>query len=312
MRVFLAGGTGVIGPALVRRLVEEGHEVTAITRKPERAAVLQRLGAEPVVGDVLDAERTIEAVERAEPEVVIQHLTDLPPDLNPRNLKKGYQRNDRVRGEGSTNLVAAAKGAGARRYVAQNVCFWYAPVGPRVVDEDAPLISPTKAPFDRSARIHREMERRIIDATEFEGLVLRFGFWYGPGTTFAPDGYIAREVRRRRWPVVGDGAGMWSFVHVDDVVDATIASLTNGGSGAYNVCDDQPAPMRDWVPEYARALGAGRPLHVPVWLARLVAGSFAVGQATQMRGASNEKAKRELGWRPRWATWREGFRDGLG
>ena len=312
MKIFLAGGTGVIGPALVRRLIEEGHEVTAITRKPDRATRLEELGAEPVVGDVLDADALIRVVERARPEVVIQHLTDLPPDLNPRNIKKGYQRNDRVRGEGSRNLVAAAKGAGAQRYVAQNVCFWYAPVGPWVVDESAPLVSPTVEPFASSARIHREMETRIVDATEFEGLVLRFGFWYGPGTTFAPDGYIAKQVRRRLYPIVGDGQGHQSFLHVDDVVEATIASLTNGAPGVYNVCDDDPAPMREWLPVYAGALGAKRPLHVPVWLARLVAGSYVAAQATTMRGASNEKAKRDLQWKPQYASWREGFRVALG
>ncbi len=248
----------------------------------------------------------------AHPEVVVQHLTDLPLDLNPRNLKQAYARNDRVRGKGSANLVAAAQAAGARRYVAQNVSFLYAPEGPVVVDEQARLATDAPEPFGSTVRLHVEMERRIVENTSFAGLVLRFGFWYGPGTSFASDGYTAREVRRRRYPVVGNGGGMFSFVHIDDVVTATIASLDRGAPGVYNVVDDDPAPMREWLPGYAEALGAPRPLRVPVWLARLAAGTLVVGQATRMRGASNAKAKRELGWEPTYPTWREGFRTALG
>jgi nucleoside-diphosphate-sugar epimerase len=196
--------------------------------------------------------------------------------------------------------------------VAQNVCFFYAATGPWVVGEDHSLATNAPEPFGTSVRLHVEMERRIIESSTFDGLVLRFGVWYGPGTTFAGDGYTAKEVRRRRYPIVGDGAGMQSFVHVDDVVEATIAALTAGAPGVYNVCDDHPAPMRDWLPEYARAIGAPAPRHVPAWLARMAVGRFIVGQATQMRGASNEKAKRELGWKPAYPNWREGFLTALG
>ncbi len=312
MKIFLAGGSGVVGRGLLPQLQQSGHDVVAITRQPDRVTQLEAMGAQAVACDVFDAARLREVVVAAQPEVVIQHLTDLPPNLNPRNLKQAYARNDRVRGEGSANLVAAAEAAGARRYVAQNVSFLYAPQGPPVVDEQAPLATDAPEPFGSSVRLHVDMERRIVENRSFAGLVLRFGFWYGPGTSFARDGYTAREVCRRRYPIVGTGAGVFSFVHIDDVVTATIASLDRGAPGVYNVADDDPARMREWLPAFADALGAPRPLRVPLWLARLAAGKFVVGQATLMRGASNAKAKRELGWEPTYPTWREGFRTALG
>jgi len=311
VRIFLAGASGVVGRRLVPRLTQQGHEVSAITRRADRVEALRAMGADPVVCDVFDASRLRDVVVAARPDVVIQHLTDLPADLNPKNMRQAYADNDRVRGQGSANLVAAAEAAGAWRYVAQNVCFLYAPQGPPVMDEDAPLATGAPEPFGRTVRVHMEMERRIVENPNLTGLVLRFGLWYGPGTTFARDGYTAAQVRRRRYPVVGNGAGMFSFVHIDDVVAATIASLDRGAAGAYNVCDDEPAPMREWLPAYAAALGARPPRRVPAWLARLVAGRFVVAQATQLRGASNAKAKRELGWQPQYATWREGFLTGL-
>ncbi|MDP8956732.1 MAG: NAD(P)-dependent oxidoreductase [Actinomycetota bacterium] len=313
MRIFLAGGTGVVGRPLVPRLVEEGHLVTAITRRPERISRLQAQGADAVVCDVLDARRLTEIVRAAAPDVVIQHLTDLPPDLNPRNLKKAYERNDKVRGEGSRNLVDAAEAAGAGRFIAQNVCFLYAPVtSPGVVDENAPLWTDAREPFGATIRLHAEMERRITENPKFDGLVLRFGFWYGPGTSFAPDGYTAEQVRRRRYPIVGRGTGMQSFVHMDDVVETTVLALERGDPGVYNVSDDDPAPMHQWLAAYAAALGAPEPRRVPAWLARLVVGPFITGQSLHMPGASNEKAKRGLEWKPKYASWREGFRVALG
>ncbi|MFN2589255.1 MAG: NAD-dependent epimerase/dehydratase family protein [Actinomycetota bacterium] len=303
----MAGASGVIGRRLVPRLVELGHEVVGLTRHPSRVAALEAMGATSAVGDVLDADRVREAVVAARPDIVVQHLTDLPQDLNPRNLKQAYERNDRVRGMGSAHLVAAAEAAGARRFVAQNVSFLYAPAGPPVVDEDAPLYTDAPEPFGRTVRLHVEMERRIIENERMEGLGLRFGFWYGPGTSFAADGYTAGEVRRRRYPIIGDGGGVFSFVHIDDVADATIAALERGRPGAYNVVDDEPAPVREWLPYYADVLGAKRPLRVPRWVARLAVGAFAAAQATTMRGASNVRAKGELGWTPRYPSWRDGF-----
>jgi nucleoside-diphosphate-sugar epimerase len=312
MRIFLAGATGVIGRLLVPALVAGGHQVTAITRRADRTGELAAWGARPVVGDVFDAVRLADLVVAARPEVVIQHLTSLPQDLNPRNTKQAYARNDRVRGEGGANLLAAATSAGARRYLAQSVCFLYAMTGPAVVTESQPLALDAPEPYGRSVRIHAEMERRVIGSADLEGVVLRSGFWYGPGTTYAADGYTAREVRRRRFPLVGSGAGTFSFVHVDDVVGVTIAALEHGAPGAYNVCDDEPAPMREWLPAYARVLGAPAPWHVPGWLAGLFAPGFIVAQATRLRGADNDKAKRDLGWRPKYPSWRDGFKEALG
>jgi nucleoside-diphosphate-sugar epimerase len=312
MKIFLAGGSGVIGWLLVPALVTAGHEVTAISRRKDQAHELAAQGAEPVIGDVLDADRLTDLVVAARPEAVIQHLTSLPQELSPKKIKAAFERNDRVRGQGGANLLAAAKAAGARRYVAQNVCFMYAPAGPSVVAEDAPLAVDAPEPYGRSIRTHAAMERGVVDSAELEGLVLRFGFWYGPGTTFASGGYTARQVLRRRYPVVGDGSGMFSFVHVHDVVAATIAALGHGAPGVYNVCDDDPAPVREWLPAYARAVGAPAPRHLSAWLARLLAGPYVVYQATQMRGASNHKAKEQLGWTPKYPSWRDGFVEALG
>jgi len=312
MRVFVAGASGVIGPVLVPMLVREGHQVSAMTRTPRKVDGLEAMGADPVLCDVLDAERTRDAVVAARPDVVIQHLTHLPQRMTPWNVKKGYANNDRVRGEGSANLVRAAEAAGATRFVAQNVSFMYRPAGPWILDETAPLWTDAPEPFGTSIRLHDRMEHNIVDNPNLEGLVLRFGFWYGPGTAFAHDGYYAGLVRRRMFPLVGDGTGRAQFVHVYDVAEATVAAMTKGGPGRYNITDDDPAPLYEWLPEYARALGAKPPRHVPMWMARMLTGSFVLNQATIVRGASNEKAKRELDWKPRYASWREGFKTALG
>jgi nucleoside-diphosphate-sugar epimerase len=285
--------------------------VTGATRSEDKAEAIRAAGAQAVVCDVLDAEQVRHAVGEARPEVVVQHLTDLPPKLPPRKLKKAYVANDRLRSEGTANLVAAAEDAGARRYVVQNVCFFYEPEGGPVKDETAPTYRDPPAPFDRSARVYREMEERVLNA-DFEGLVLRFGYWYGPGTSFHRDGFYGDEIGGRRFPIVGDGGGLFPFVHIDDVVEATVAALDRGAPGIYNITDDDPAPVRDWVPLFAEVIGAKPPRRVPLWLASLAVGRFPAQMATKMRGADNSKAKRELGWTPRYPSWREGFREALG
>jgi nucleoside-diphosphate-sugar epimerase len=201
----------------------------------------------------------------------------------------------------------AARAAGARRLVAQSIAFLYERTGSRVKDEEAPVTVDAPAPFDAGLRAVVGLERRVLEAEGLDGLILRYGFFYGPGTHYAVDGYLAREVRRWRFPVVGRGEGTFSFVHVDDAAAATVAACQRGAPGIYNVCDDEPAAMREWLPVYAEALGARRPLRVPTLLARLVAGRTAAMMATQIRGADNAKAKRELGWRPRYPSWRQGF-----
>jgi len=312
VRVFLAGATGVIGRRLLPRLLEAGHDVTAMTRRAERAAALREAGAAPAVCDVFDAEELRAAVERARPEVVVHELTDLPPALDPRKMEEQAAGNDRIRTEGTRNLVAAAAAAGAQRLVAQSIAFAYAPTGKGPKREDDPLWDDAPWPWSRSVAALRELDDAVTGTEGIDGLVLRYGFFYGPGTAYAPGGFFDREVRRRRFPVVGKGSGVFSFVHVDDAADATVAAVARGAPGIYNVVDDEPAPLREWLPVYADALGAKRPRRVPRLLARLVAGEYTVALATELRGASNERAKAELGWAPRHASWRQGFKEAPG
>jgi nucleoside-diphosphate-sugar epimerase len=307
MKVFVAGASGAVGRSLVPRLVAAGHDVTGTTRSQDRAEAIRAAGASPAVVDALDAEALREAVERAAPEAIVHELTSLPERLNPR--KAGiYDATNRIRREGTRNLLEAARAAGARRFVCQSVAFAYAP-GPRpeVKDEEAPLIVDAPPPFAEGMRVIAEMERAVLDA-ELDGLVLRYGWFYGPGTYYGEGGSTAADVRKRRFPVVGSGAGVFSFIHVDDAADATVAAVERGAPGLYNVVDDEPAALRDWLPLYAEAIGAPPPRRVPVWLARLFVGKMA-GAVNRQPGASNAKAKRELGWQPRWSSWREGFRD---
>lgn len=308
MRVFVAGASGAIGRPLVPRLLAAGHEVTGSTRSRERAEAIRAAGATPVLVDALDPEALLQAVEQAAPEVVVHQLTALPERFDPRRADL-YDATNRVRAEGTANLLAAALAAGARRFVSQSIAFGYAP-GPRpeVMSEDAPLNLEAPSPFAEAMRVIAEMERAVLQTDGLEGLVLRYGWFYGPGTYYAEDGTTAEEVRKRRFPVIGSGAGLFSFIHVDDAADATVAAVEGGAPGVYNVVDDEPAAMRDWLPAYAEAIGARRPRRIPVWLARLAAGKMA-SLVNQQPGASNAKAKRELGWQPRWRTWREGFRE---
>jgi nucleoside-diphosphate-sugar epimerase len=307
MRVFVAGASGAIG----RQLVAGGHEVTGMTRQPDRAEEIRAAGAAAAVCDVFDRAALAEAVAAARPEVVVHQLTALPAVLDFRRADL-YEATNRVRTEGTRNLLAASRDAGARRVVAQSIAFVYAPVGGWVKDEEAPLVADAPGPFGEALEAIFDLERQVLGGEVAEGLVLRYGFFYGPGTAYASDGYFADQVRRRRLPIVGRGAGVTSFVHIDDAAGATVAALARGGSGIYNVCDDEPAPSRDWLPAYADAVGAKRPWRVPKLIARLVAGAAAAEIATSLRGASNAKAKRELGWEPLYASWRQGFREALG
>ncbi len=242
----------------------------------------------------------------------MHELTDLPPALDPRKMEEQAAGNDRIRTEGTRNLVAAARAAGARRVVAQSIAFAYAPTGDAPKTEDEPLWDDAPWPWSRSIRALHDLEDAVTRTDGIEGLVLRYGFFYGPGSTYAGDGHLAREVRRRRLPVVGGGTGVFSFIHVDDAAAATVAAIARGAPGVYNVVDDEPAAMREWVPAYAEALGAKPPRRVPAWLARLLAGRYTASMGTQLRGSSNEKAKQALGWQPRHPSWRQGFREALG
>ncbi|HWG09065.1 MAG TPA: NAD(P)-dependent oxidoreductase [Solirubrobacteraceae bacterium] len=310
MRVFVAGATGAIGAPLVRLLIAGGHEVTGMTRSPAKAQALRVAGAEPAVADGLDADAVMRAVSQARPDAVVHELTSIPPSLDPRKIARDFELTDRLRTEGTRNLLAAARAAGATRVVAQSVAFAYAPGPPGTVhvETDSLVTNPPKQ-FERSAAAIAELERAVLGAG---GLVLRYGYFYGPDTSIARDGSLGREVARRRLPIIGGGHGVWSFIHVDDAARATAAALSNGASGAYNVVDDEPAAVRDWVPALAQALGAKRPRRVPAWLARPLAGEYGLMTMMRAQGASNARAKTELGWTPRYASWREGFRGGLG
>jgi nucleoside-diphosphate-sugar epimerase len=309
MRVFLAGATGVIGRVLVPLLVGEGHEVAALTRSRAKAEGLRSEGAEPVVADALDAEAMRAALLTARPDAVVHQLTAIPRRINPRTQRRDFELNDRLRDEGTRILLDAAAAAGAKRIVAQSIAFMYEPGPPGTIHgEQDPLVLAPPHSFARSADAVRSLERAVLAA---EGIVLRYGYFYGPGSAIAPDGSMGLDVRRRRLPLIGGGTGVWSFIHVEDAAHATLAALTHGRPGAYNVVDDEPAPVSQWLPAFASALGARPPRRVPLGVARLVAGSYGVGVMTSGQGASNALAKCELEWTPRHASWREGFRDGL-
>lgn len=309
MKVFVAGASGALGRPLLPRLLAAGHEVVGTTRRPERAEAIRAAGAEPVVCDALDAAGLAAAVAAAAPEAVVHALTALPARIEPR--KDYLAPTNRVRTEGTRNLLAAARAAGVRRVVAESVAFFYRPEGSWVKDEEAPLFLDAPGIFGDAAAALADLERQVLGADGIEGLVLRFGWFYGRGTHYASDGSQATDVRRRRLPVIGAGSGRFSFIHVDDAADAIVAALERGAPGAYNVVDDEPAPMREWLPVYAEALGAKRPRRVPAWLARLVAGRPIAEAALTMRGADNARARRDLGWAPAHPSWRQGFAESL-
>jgi nucleoside-diphosphate-sugar epimerase len=309
LRVFLAGATGAIGAPLLRLLVAEGHEVTGMTRSAERAEAVRATGANAAVADALDADAVTSAVVAARPESVVHQLTAIPPRLDPRKIVRDFALTDLLRTQGTHNLVAAAQQAGASRIIAQSIAFAYAPGPPGTVhlEGDPPMADPP-AQFRRSAAAIAELERTVLGAG---GLVLRYGYFYGPGTAISPGGSLGQEVTRRRLPIIGGGRGVWSLIHVLDAAQATAAALAHGSSGVYNVVDDEPAAVAEWIPALADALGAKPPRRVPAWLARPLAGEYGLMTMTRAQGASNALAKRELGWTPRYASWREGFQTAL-
>lgn len=307
MRLFLAGATGAIGRRLVPKLVESGHRVTAITRSKAKLDDLSALGAEAVLCDVFDAGRLGRVVARAEPDAVINELTDLPQSLNPRKLKKYYAANNRVRREGTANLLDAARGAGVRRFLVQSAAYWYAPSGGPVRTEEAPLYLDAPAPLGPAVQTMKQVEDAVLSADWLEGVVLRYGFFYGPGTWYAKNGDIGRQVRKRRYPMIGRGEGTYSFIHIDDAAAATVAALERAAPGVYNVVDDEPAQAAEWLPVFAEALGAKPPPRVPAFIARMLAGKAVVEYSLSLRGVSNAKVKEDLGWRPRYGSWRQGF-----
>ena len=312
MKVFVAGATGTMGRRLVPLLVADGHEVVAMTRSPQQAATLHAAGAQHVVADALDRGAVVEAVRRARPEVVIHQLTGLIGVTNLRNFDREFALTNRLRTESIDYLLEGARAAEASRFIAQSFGGWnYGRSGSGLKTEDDPLDPAPSAHQSASLAALRYLDEKVAGASHLTGLAFRYANFYGPGSAIALDGDVVAMVRKRRLPVIGTGAGVWSFVHIDDAATATAAAVRSGAAGVYNIVDDEPAPVADWLPELARAVGARPPRHVPVWLGRVAAGDVGVSMMTRIRGTSNAKAKRELGWSPRYPSYREGFRDGL-
>lgn len=302
MRVFVAGASGAIGRPLVARLVARGHQVVGMTRSPEAARSLVEMGVEAALADAFDAEAVHRAVSQAAPDVVVEQLTSLPKTNTRESMRATAALHNGLRREGGANVQAAAEAAGARRYVAQSVGFWAAP-GPTLADEETPFAFEGPPAVAGGSRTLALLERRVLDASGLEGIVLRYGFFYGPGTWYGRDGSVADQVRERRHPLVGDGRGVWSFVHVEDAAEVTVRAVERGRPGVYVVVDDHPSEMERWLPEYANWLGAPPPLRVSDEEALRSRGPEFVYYATRLRGASNAKARRELGFRPRPLEW---------
>jgi nucleoside-diphosphate-sugar epimerase len=304
MRVFVTGATGALGRHLVPGLVAAGHEVTASTRTPGKAEGLREAGAAPVVLDGLDRAAVIAAVRAAQPDVIVHQMTALAEMRSLRNTDQVFAVTNELRIRGTDNLLAAAAEAGTRRVIAQGYTGWpNERSGGPVKTEDDPLDSRVVPTAARTLAAIKHVEQTVPSMAP-EGIVLRYGSFYGPGASQV----LLDFLRKRQLPVIGGGTGIWSFIEITDAAAATIAAVDRGAPGVYNVVDSDPAPVADWLPYLAGVAGAKPPLRVPAWLGRLLAGEFVVTQMTSARGSSNEKARKGLGWEPRYASWREGFR----
>ena len=313
MNIFVAGATGAIGRVLVRQLVDRGHHVVGMTRSPSKIEMLQALEAAPVVADALDPDAVGRAVGQSEPDVIVHQLTALAESLNERNYNRLTAVTNRLRTEGTDHLLAAARAAGVRRFVAQSYAGTGVPfqrTGGWVKTEEDPIDPEPPSGMEDAFAAIRYLERTVTGAG---GAVLRYGSFYGPGTSLAldPDGPHVDLIRKRRMPVIGGGTGVWSFIHIEDAAAATVAAIEQDVKGIYNIVDDEPAAVSEWLPVLAEAIGAPPPWSIPAWLGRLIAGEAIVTVMTEGRGAANAKARHELGWIPRYPSWRTGFREGL-
>jgi nucleoside-diphosphate-sugar epimerase len=302
MKILLAGGTGAIGRPLIAQLLANGHTVIALTRSPEKAQALAEQGIEPAIADVFDADAVKAAVTRAQPEVVIEQLTALPKTYTRESMSAAAPFNRRIRLEGGANVLAAAQAAGVRRYLRQSIAFWAVP-GPGLADETTPLAFDAPPAVAADVGVVSEIERRLLETPNLEGIALRYGFFYGPGTWFNPDGDVAHQLRQQQFPMIGNGEGVWSWLHIDDAAIATVAAAEQGNPGIYLIANDQPLAVREWLPAFAEWLNAPPPPQISVEDALKGSGPDAVYYGTQMRGASNAKAKRELSFRPRPLEW---------
>jgi nucleoside-diphosphate-sugar epimerase len=313
MKVFVAGGTGAIGRVLLPQLIESGHEVIALVRNDRKAEPLLAEGAKVAVADALNKEALTAAIRKAEPEVIIHQLTALAHVGNFKKLDDEFVLTNRFRTEVTDTLLQAARLAGTRRFIAQSFCGWpFAREGGPVKTEQDPLDQTPPMSFSKTLAAIQYLEDTVQKTVDLQALALRYGFFYGPNTGIAKDGPVIKLVRKRMLPIVGDGAGIWSFIHIRDAARATVAAVSSGNPGIYNIVDDEPAPVTTWLPTLACAVGAKPPYRVPGWLGKLAIGEGGVSMMTQIRGGSNAKAKHELGWEPTYQTWRRGFDEGLG
>lgn len=312
MKVFVTGGTGAIGKFLLPLLLENKHEVVALTRSVIKATALEEAGVSAVIADPLDKNALTAAVRRAEPEVIIHELTALSKAGNFRKLDQEFALTNRFRTEVTDTLLAAARTIGTRRFITQSYCGWpYAKTGGPVKTEEDPLDPKPPESFTRTLAAIKSQEDKIRATTFLQGVALRYGNFYGPGTAIGKRGVVVEMVRNRRLPIIGGGGGVWSFIHILDAARATLAAMTRGAPGIYNIVDDEPAKVSTWLPALAAAVGAKPPYKIPHWLGELMVGKAGVMMMTQIRGCSNAKAKRDLGWTPVYPSWRVGFADGL-
>jgi len=308
MRIFVAGAAGAVGRPLVSALVAAGHSVVGLTRTAMKTDAIRRMGAEPIIADGLDEAAVRHSVMSTKPDVIIDEMTDLAAVTDLRHFDRAFANTNRLRTRGTDLLLAAAREAGVRRFIAQSFCGWvFARSGDSVKTETDELDPNPPKQLSATLQAIRHLEQAVTSSSSPEGIVLRYGSFYGPGTGMLAPAMV-EQLRHRRVPLIGDGGGWWSFIHVDDAASATVKAIERGAPGnTYNIVDDEPAQVREWLPTLARILGAKPPFHVPAWLGRLLAGEHVVSMMTEVRAGSNAKAKRELDWRPSYPSWRAGF-----
>jgi nucleoside-diphosphate-sugar epimerase len=313
MKILVAGASGAMGRALIPLLVRAGHDVVGMVQRPRSAEIVHALGAEPRTADALDAAAVLSCFREVRPQAVIHQLTAIPAALDMRHFDRDFALTNLLRTEGTRHLLAAAVDVGATHFIAQSFAVWtYGRKGngkSKLKSEEDPLDPDPPARLRTTLDALKSLERAVLSESRVTGTVLRYGAFYGPHTSIAKDGSIVQEVRRRKLPLVGDGEGVWSFVHIDDAASATAAAVEAGRGGVYNVVDDEPAPVSEWLSFLAHCAHAQPPRHVPAWMARLLIGEHVVAMMNEIRGVSNAKIKRELGWTPRWPSWREGFKE---
>lgn len=313
MKIFLAGASGAIGQTLIPLLVEQQHEVFGAFRNPAHTDRVQSLGAAPVLLDALDAQAVHDRIAEIRPQVVLHQLTAIPARLDLRHFDREFEMTNRLRTEGTRNLATAAVRAGVERFIAQSHTGWpYARRGITLKTEEDDLDLTPPPQMKTTLDALQVLENTVVREQGFTGIVLRYGPFYGPLSSIARDGALVEDLRSHRLPVIGQGTGVWSFIHLHDAATATLAAITRGQRGIYNIVDDDPAPAIEWIPFLAECVGAKPPMRVPNWFAKMAIGEHAVSMMNDIRGVSNAKAKAELGWTPKWSSWRQGFREALG